>query len=89
MKTYYYFLDASIGNPIWATADGNGDTPVVLRDIGRSHAERHAPLEHLRPHLQNPPFLAGYFGVGEGQLQPGRSLGIPGIQTLAARYVAA
>jgi hypothetical protein len=36
-------LDAPLGSPIWATADGAWRTPYPLADIGRGISERSAP----------------------------------------------
>jgi hypothetical protein len=71
-----YNLDAALGNPIWATADGYVHSLPSLDGVGQSHTERRLPCPAVCLSILNEPaVLAGYFGVAEACIRPGESLG--------------
>jgi hypothetical protein len=77
----------ALGDPIWATADGYPRYPPGLREIGRSLPERIVPTPQFRLKLFEPELAAGYFGVGLGRVQPGRSLDRDALGAFADEYV--
>lgn len=78
-------LDAGIGGSIWQTADGASRCPAGLREIGRAFAERTVPTLYQRLSLFKPAVVAGYFGVEERCVEPGRSMGLDPLSSLAER----
>jgi hypothetical protein len=85
MVIHIYFLDASLGNPIWATADGCPRYSPGLREIGQTLSERSAPNSRLRLQLFETPIVAGYYGVDVGRCEPGRALGRDALGEFADR----
>jgi hypothetical protein len=80
-------IDAGLGGSIWSTADGVPRIPLGLREIGRSFAERSVPTLYHSLTLFKPAVVAGYFGVADQCVEPGRSLGLDPLSSFAKQCV--